>query len=453
MHMICYYLEDINAVAKCSSVTAKVFFIFDSAKGWRRDEWGILLNYLNGNGPIRTITEKEMKEQIKNSGYSFDLDRYLSKAGISDEDSFEDVVEEIARRSHSAITKGIARDLVNALISDMKTRSFILEAPSMECRLLIILMAIRKHYGNRADLIEAVENMQKELDLSDEDISYYTGMEKRTSGRQEDETTAKAMEAMARGDFPLAKEILEEKIRELTGKYVNNSKTEYRNLSEPMDALMYTDLFNPGREVIWIDEPIGKYYQLLGSVLIEMQDPRSAKAALANARLWKPTSLDPIFEYMEALKALGEFTSYGELAEKSFRYAYRAETFARCLRNLGFYFIECENYDAAIICFTISLKWEDTQAARQELDYIEHVSGEPIPDMSNEKVEEIANQYSIPLKPDKNVIRLVCNVLQNHESKEDQLYHYFQGILRELTGDGDRINLDEAVRDKEESHE
>ena len=93
--MICYYIEDIGAVAKCSSERAEVFFIYDASDGWVRDEWNIVPEYLDESEAIKVISEKEMKQRIS-SGYTFSLKAYLEQNHIEEDNgTIEDIVKEV----------------------------------------------------------------------------------------------------------------------------------------------------------------------------------------------------------------------------------------------------------------------------------------------------------------------------------------------------------------------
>jgi tetratricopeptide (TPR) repeat protein len=173
-----------------------------------------------------------------------------------------------------------------------------------------------------------------------------------------------------------------------------------------------------------------------------MKKPREAKTALAKALLWNPTGLISMFEYMEALKQLNDYETYGHLARMSFRYAFRKGQFARCLRNMGFYLIEIDDYASAAVCFQESLQWEDAGTAKSELDYIRHVTGDPIPEVTEELKEEVSDEYNISFTPNKQVTGLAYQMAKNNYNDGDyKASRYFFEILYELTNDEEILDL------------
>ena len=437
--MICYYIEDIGAVAKCSSERAEVYFIYDASDGWVRDEWNIVPEYLDESEAIKEISEKEMKQRIS-SGYTFSLKAYLEQNHIEEDNgTIEDVVKEIAKRSHSAISRGTVRELLSGLLADEERKEYFFDAPSKECQILIVLMEMRKTSLSDSRLMDVVSRLQSELVLSDEDIRYYRGQTEEAEYSAAEEI---ALQAIARGDFESAKICLEKAIGEEEEKYANMTEVECRCASELMEAMLYVFWFQPAHEVKWVFSPIDRYYRLLGSTLINMKKPREAKTALAKALLWNPTGLISMFEYMEALKQLNDYETYGHLARMSFRYAFRKGQFARCLRNMGFYLIEIDDYASAAVCFQESLQWEDAGTAKSELDYIRHVTGDPVPEVTEELKEEVSDEYDISFTPNKQVTGLAYQMAKNNYNDGDyKASRYFFEILYELTNDEEILDL------------
>ena len=444
--MICYYIEDIGAVAKCSSERAEVFFIYDASDGWVRDEWNIVPEYLDESEAIKVISEKEMKQRIS-SGYTFSLKAYLEQNPIGeDSGTIEDIVEEIVKRSRSAITRGTVRELLSGLLANEEMKEYFFDAPSKECQILIVLMEMRKTFLSDSRLMDAVSKLQSELVLSDEDILYYHGQTD-----EADNGTAEviALHAIAQGDFEAARKCLERAISEEEKNYDSFTEVECRCASELMEAMLYVFWFQPAREVKWVFSPIDRYYRLLGSTLINMKKPREAKTALAKSLLWNPTGLISMFEYMEALKQLNDYETYGHLARMSFRYAFKRDQFARCLRNMGYYLIETEDYTSAAVCFQESLQWEDAVTAKSELDYIGHVTGEPVPGVTEELKKAVSDEYDISFTPNKQVTGLAYQMAKNNYNDGDyKASRYFFEILYELTNDEEILDLLGYLGDK-----
>jgi len=162
------YIDELKAVVKYSA--PYVFFMFDAKQGWIQDEWAISAVRL-AEGNAKEITEAEAKQIVK-SEYSFSLFEYLSSEGISKENlSLEGVIEYIAKKSHSAVSKGTAREAIVLFASDPGQRAFVFGAPSDDCRIWICLNAIQ-FITEDEKMKTAAKQMMSDMQLSQEDATY-----------------------------------------------------------------------------------------------------------------------------------------------------------------------------------------------------------------------------------------------------------------------------------------
>ena len=90
---------------------------------------------------------------------------------------------------------------------------------------------------------------------------------------------------------------------------------------------------------------------------------------------WNPANCTIAFEYIETFKVEKQLEEFYELTKKQFKYAYKAQDVGRCFRNLGYYYIEKNEYSIAATCYVVSKLYDcENQFADSQLYYIEHTA-------------------------------------------------------------------------------
>lgn len=168
--------------------------------------------------------------------------------------------------------------------------------------------------------------------------------------------------------------------------FKDDAVSEYHCFGNLFEEILYKFYNKPEKDVRQAGFPLAHVYTQYGSSLIDVERWDDARAALREALRWNPASAEIMFEYSETFKVAGEMDEYLKLVLESFRYCYVPATLARAYRNLGWYFIEKELYDEAIIAYVLSLQHEKNDKAQGELFYIAEKSGK---ELSKPTVDEI----------------------------------------------------------------
>ena len=98
-------------------------------------------------------------------------------------------------------------------------------------------------------------------------------------------------------------------------------------------------------------------------ILIDLQRPKDAEAALAKAMHWNPACAQIAFERAETCKLQGDMEGFFRLTLDTFKYAFSPKQVARYFRNLGFYFTEKGLWEESVACHTLvasrsmDIKW------------------------------------------------------------------------------------------------
>lgn len=219
--------------------------------------------------------------------------------------------------------------------------------------------------------------------------------------------------------------------------YENDSVSEYFCFQSTMEELLYKIINEPTKEVRASQYPYAKVYLEQGSVYFEAGLYKEAEKALKKARRWNPASIKIAAEYMETLKVRKDWKKFKKTTIQMFKYAHCRADVARLFRNLGFYFVEMEEYAAAKMCYTLSLNYEPkNKNAMAELYYIDDKTNGAYKLPTQEEAEKIANKHGFPLGVDSEVLSVALSLGMNC-LKDNQLdgVKYFMGIAYELTGD------------------
>lgn len=208
-------------------------------------------------------------------------------------------------------------------------------------------------------------------------------------------------------DFGRALELMEN-LMEKTEKnllYQNDSVTEYFSFEAPFEFFMYVQKYKAEKEIKWIEYPYAAIYLQYGSLLVDLQRYEEANLALEKALRWNPMSATIMFEYAETYKILGQMDKYIDVSKKAFSVAYTKSDVARAYRNLGYYFIEQEKYQAAIGCYLLSLQYDnESKNAQSELYYIHQKTEGSVEQPTLEELIEIAEIEGIPMEVDRDVL-------------------------------------------------
>ena len=183
--------------------------------------------------------------------------------------------------------------------------------------------------------------------------------------------------------------------------------SRYFNFSEPFEEVLYHSMYGEAKDIREAGFDYREIYLLYGSLLVELGRPEEAGKALEKALAWNPVSTDTLFEYAETFKMRDDMKRFREVTEEAALYAFRPKSFARTLRNFGFYFIEKEEWAAAKACYCLSLAYEpESRTAEGELIYIDRKTGGRLENPTVEEIEDISEKFGFPMVPGEHITDL-----------------------------------------------
>jgi tetratricopeptide (TPR) repeat protein len=131
------------------------------------------------------------------------------------------------------------------------------------------------------------------------------------------------------------------------------------------------------------------------------------------------------------------FDEFIELTNRCMKFAYTRSALARCYRNLGYYYIEQNNYDLAIALYLLSLEYEpDQKSAQSELFYVSTKTGIDINKFGDEDIMKILKSNSIQIGATDLVVGVAYNIGEMaQENNNIDHARFYYNIVYELTKD------------------
>lgn len=219
--------------------------------------------------------------------------------------------------------------------------------------------------------------------------------------------------------------------------YQNDEVSEYFTFFEPFEEMLYLYLYEPTKVIRKAEFPYAEIYYQQGSLFIDLKRYEDAIEVLEKAKRWNPCNAKIAFEYAEAYKTIGQLEKYLEITRETFNIAFRAEDFARALRNVGYYLIEKEQYQDAFYFYCLSLRYDEKSInAQSELYYISSMVQNKLKDPSWDDIESCGKKYNIPIKPSDDIVGIALAHGQNFfKNKNYDIALYCVQIAYELTGE------------------
>lgn len=199
-------------------------------------------------------------------------------------------------------------------------------------------------------------------------------------------------------DFEKAKNLLLDFVNGSLA-YDNDSTTEYYNFDDVIDFVLYTRLNKPEKNIKWIDIPFTTAYFYLAYIYNEEQNFDEALKMIDKTIRWSPMNLGPLFEKCETYKMQKKWEEFKNITLSIYDKIYKASDLAHYYRNLGYYYIEMNNFNLAYALYSASIKFERNQNAYGEMAYINHQLNRGKYDMPAEEGLNLLKDNNIPFGP------------------------------------------------------
>lgn len=211
---------------------------------------------------------------------------------------------------------------------------------------------------------------------------------------------------------------------------------EYHNFTSPIEETLFFKDFNPEKEVMPIpnNQQYVALYYIYGALLFQFQRYGESAYFLDLASSLNPVLPTIYFERAEIFKLKKQFEAFFNLTNKGLRYSCSSNFLARGYRNLGFYYIERDNFELATALFKFSLIFEASDMVYSELNYIESL-GYDTSQVDNDMIN-IITKYDIQIGPSELVFNTIIELIrQAQEENNIQRTLSLYNMLYDLTKD------------------
>ena len=246
---------------------------------------------------------------------------------------------------------------------------------------------------------------------------------------------------MYKGDFDKALQIMESLINNIEERnwYQDDEKSEYRCFNNILEKILYNEIFNPTKDVRQIPENYTDAYLKYGVILFELENYKKSKEVLEKANKYNPINVRILFELSEIYKMNKNWEEYIKINNKCLEYSYSSKDIARCYRNIGFYYIEQNDFETATGLFYLSLDFDqESKVAQSELLYIFEKTGKKLKQPKFEEIEKLLENKKIQMGANHLVISIAHYIGKEAlKNKDVYMSKYFTEIVYDLTKDED----------------
>ena len=210
----------------------------------------------------------------------------------------------------------------------------------------------------------------------------------------------------------------------------------YLSFKTPLEYYYYLYKFKPQKKVRNPPFPFNEVYELYSYILVEKKEFAAAIPVFDKALVRSPLNKFFFFERAEIFKVLKDMTTFKKLNEDILQYLYRREDVSKYFRNLGYYFIECRQWDAAVSAYTASMWWCPSEMAAGQLYYIVKQTGKVHKNDDIGECLKILEGEGVNIEPDPEWMRIAWWLGgKAFEDKDLDLAAYCYGVVSDFTGD------------------
>lgn len=246
---------------------------------------------------------------------------------------------------------------------------------------------------------------------------------------------AEANSKIKDGDIPGAERIIT-KIVPSDDLFKEDAVSIYMTFKTPIEYFYYLYRFKPKKELRNPMFPFNEVYESYSYILVEKKELVSALTIIEKGLLRNPLNTHLLFERAEIYKMKGDMPTYRMLTNEFLQYLYRRGDVARYFRNIGYYFVELKQWDAAVCAYTISMWWEYSDKAAAELHHIA-TQTEILPKKRDiTECLEVMEKEGINVRPDPAWMQIALDLGNKAlEDRNTELAAYCYGVVADFMGD------------------
>jgi len=250
---------------------------------------------------------------------------------------------------------------------------------------------------------------------------------------------------VAKKEYSNARDNLIELINMVEPIYISPLK-KYYSFNHVLDSYYYAYFMKDDSELSYTMHSINDYYRLLGFVYMHLEWMDDAIVAYNKALLYNPVDVDTFFQLGELFKKKADLRALKKLSFEVYNFCCSRATLAHFYRNLGYYYLETQKPEEALILYIYSNIFFETKQALSEIEFLKA----SVPALNEKyifsikkdlkKMQEILENNNIPTGPNPDTIGITYRVaqLEKDAGRYENAYDCFSLVYD--------ITLDEEVK-------
>ncbi len=233
--------------------------------------------------------------------------------------------------------------------------------------------------------------------------------------------------------------------------FQNDETSVYYTFRNPIEELFYKEKFKPKKSIRIAPFPYNEIYQFYVYLLVEKSQYENAFKFIDCALNRNPLFSEILFEKAEIYKKQGNLEEFRATTIQCLDLIYTSMQMGRYFRNLGYYFIEKQKWDAAICSYLMSINWNNDEMAQGQLAYISQKTGINIRANDYKNCFEILEKEDVQQSPNVLWIDIALAIAESENGKEDlDLAQFCYAIIYDLTGDKEVLETIQACEELRE---
>lgn len=249
-----------------------------------------------------------------------------------------------------------------------------------------------------------------------------------------------AYDKLVNKEFESVKELLVEPISKINEQFGEEQFKEVKKYCPQniFEAAIFLNFLEPkAKDNDFASINYYDFYLMNAASNYNLGNLKESKIDYKKAIKFNPASSVARLQVLEIDKREKEFSTFVDDIKELFKYAYRRRDIALAYRDLGYYLVEIEDYEMAIVAYYLSNIYEVTEKSLEEIKNISETAKIDLESkqwLSEEMMGELYNKYKVPLLPDQNLVKLsVAMAKDAYEKKAYQTSLFSYQIAYELT--------------------
>ncbi len=331
-----------------------------------------------------------------------------------------------------------------------KIKSNLGENPDLNRQYLSSQIEVYKDHPYNKEIIKEISRMMWDC-LSDEEKREFIEVSERENPVMD--ILNDIYYDIENGNYEKPLEKLDKFMETFPEMFEDDKVSEYHYFTNPLEELIFRKYVGLKKELRYIpdNQPLLDLYYVYGFLLLESKQYDRAEEYLKKAIGINPVSARIILELTEIYK-VHTYTLNECFIRTSdaLKYSYYPQDIARCYRNLGYYYVEENDFKTALALYIYSMEYEASPLAYAEIKFIQSKTGNM--ELSLNECIDIIEGKNIQVGPNPFILDTLDEFIREYE--ENKLYNqllYFLELRFDLKNDVETLGKINDTRERLEN--